>query len=116
MIVEVRTYTTRTGCRQRFVELFETRTGPLQRSLGIEVAGPWIDLEHPDRFVWLRGFPSMEEHEAMKRDLYEGPEWTGELEAVMMPMLEHFTSILIEMDDDAVAGLASAANEERGTS
>ncbi len=97
MIVEVRTYTTKAGLRQRFLELFETRTVPLQQSLGIEVAGPWPDLEHPDRFVWLRAFPSMGERERMKQLLYDGPEWTGELEAVMMPMLADFTSTLVEM-------------------
>lgn len=116
MIVEVRTYTIATGLRQRFLDLFETRTRPLQLSLGIKVIGPWLDVENPDRFVWLRAFPSWEERERMKRALYEGAEWTRELEAVMMPMLADFTSIQIEMDGDALANLASAANEERGTS
>jgi hypothetical protein len=116
VIVEVRTYTIVAGLRQRFLRLFETRTRPLQLSLGIQVFGPWLDIENPDRFVWLRAFPSLEERERMKRVLYEGAEWTGELEAVMMPMLAEFTSILIEMDGDALAGLARGANEVRGTS
>lgn len=114
MIVEVRTYTIVPGLRQRFLDLFETRTGPLQRSLGIQVFGPWLDIEHPDRFVWLRAFPSWEERERMKLALYEGSEWTGELEAVMMPMLAEFTSVQIEMGDEAVAALAAAMNQERG--
>jgi hypothetical protein len=116
VIVEVRTYTIVPGLRQQFLHLFETRTGPLQRSLGIQVFGPWPDIEDPDRFVWLRAFPSWDERERMKRALYEGPEWTGELEAVMMPMLAEFTSIQIEMSEEAVTALASATNEERGTS
>lgn len=97
MIVEVRTYTIAAGLRQRFLDLFELRTRPLQQSLGIEVVGPWLDVESPDRFVWLRAFPSMAERDRMKQALYEGPEWTGELEAMMMPMLADFTSIQIEM-------------------
>ena len=115
MIVEVRTYTIVPGLRQQFLHLFETRTRPLQRSLGIQVFGPWLNIEDPDRFVWLRAFPSWDERERMKRALYEGPEWTGELEAVMMPMLAEFTSIQIEMSDEAVTALASPTNEERGT-
>ncbi len=114
MIVEFRTYTTKPGLRQSFLDLFETRTRPLQVSLGIGVIGPWIDREQADRFVWLRTFPSMEERERMKRALYEGAEWTGELEAIAMPMLAEFRSVLIEMDDEAVTRLASAADEERG--
>ena len=99
MIVEVRTYTIKPGLRQRFIHLWETRTRPLQQSLGMGVVGPYLDLENPDRFVWLRTFPSMEERERMKRALYESDEWTGELEAMIMPMLEEFTSVLTEIDD-----------------
>lgn len=108
MIVEVRIYTTKPGLRQRFIMLFETRIGPLQRSLGMGVAGPWIDAEHPARFVWLRSFPSMLERETMKRLLYEGAEWTGELEAMAMPMLADFVSILVEMDLDELANFKPA--------
>jgi hypothetical protein len=108
MIVEVRTYTIAEGLRQRFLLLFETRTRPLQQSLGIDVAGPWLDVENADRFVWLRAFPSMAERERMKQALYEGPEWTGELEAIMMPMLSHFTSIQIEMSAAEWARLQSS--------
>ena len=104
----MRTYTIAAGLRQRFLDLFEARTWPLQHSLGIAVAGPWVDLDHPDRFVWLRGFPSSEARETMKRDLYEGPEWTGELEGLMMPMLSDYQSILIELDDGAWQALCAA--------
>ncbi len=104
MIVEVRTYTTKAGLRQRFIVLFETRTKPLQQSLGIGVAGPWIDQEHPDRFLWLRTFPSLDERERMKRALYDGAEWTGELEQLMMPMLADFTSIQVEMAEADLPG------------
>jgi hypothetical protein len=115
VIVEVRTYTIAAGLRQRFLDLFESRTRPLQVSLGMQVLGPWLDIENPDRFVWLRGFPSWDERDRMKLALYEGPEWTGELEAVMMPMLADYTSVQVEMSDDAIAALAVAMNDERGT-
>jgi hypothetical protein len=116
VIVEVRTYTIAAGLRQRFLDLFETRTRPLQQSVGIKVFGPWLDIENPDRFIWLRAFPSWDDRERMKRALYEGSEWTGELEAVMMPMLAEFTSILVEMDDETIAGLDRSPNEQQGTS
>ena len=105
MIVEVRTYAIKPGLRARFVELFERRTRPLQEKLGIAIAGPWLDLDDADRFVWLRGFPSLQARETMKRALYEGPEWTGELEATMMPMLADFSSTLVEIVDREAARL-----------
>lgn len=114
MIVEVRTYTIKAGLRQRFIDLWETRTKPLQQSLGMGVLGPWVDLENPERFVWLRSFPSMEERERMKRALYESDEWTSELEAIIMPMLEEFTSVVVTIDDHELPMLAASTNLPKG--
>lgn len=96
MIVEVRRYTVKPDLRSRFLRFFEREAVPLQRSLGIRVVGPFVDLEHPDVFVWLRAFPSLDARERMKRALYKGAKWKGELEAVAMPMLESWDVILTE--------------------
>lgn len=96
MIVEVRRYTIKGGLRSRFLEFFEHKAVPLQRSLGIRVAGPFVDLEHPDVFVWLRAFPSLDTRDRMKRDLYEGKTWKHELEMIAMPMLESYDVTLTE--------------------
>src|SRR3989475_949501 len=49
--------------------------------------------ENPDVFIWLRGFPSLEERERMKTTFYEGELWLKELEAIAMPMLERYEVI-----------------------
>lgn len=93
MIVEIRTYRVHPGLRDRFLEFFEHEAVPLQRSLGIRVLGPFLDLEDPDVFVWLRAFPSPAERDRMRSALYDGAKWKEELETIAMPMLEshHFT-------------------------
>lgn len=96
MIVEVRRYTIKPGLRSRFLEFFERQAVPLQRSLGIRVVGPFVDLEHPDVFVWLRAFPSLEARDHMKHGLYEGARWKRELEMIAMPMLESYDVTLTE--------------------
>lgn len=96
MIVEVRTYRVRPGLRDRFLELFTRRTGPLQRSLGMGIVGPLVSLHDPDVFIWLRTFPSLEARERMTRALYEGDEWLGELRAIALPMLDGYTETLTE--------------------
>lgn len=116
MIVEVRTYTVKSGRRDEFLRFFAARAAPLQRALGIGVIGPWIDLEHPDRFVWMRSFASIEERERLKARLYDGPEWTGELEAIAMPMLDDFASIVTEIAQADLPGLAPPAPHPRGKS
>jgi hypothetical protein len=96
MIVEVRSYRIKPGCRGEFIKFFETRAVPALRSHGMKVLGPLLDLENPNKFVWLRSFPSLEERERMKSAFYDGELWKRELEAIAMPMLESYDVILCE--------------------
>jgi len=96
MIVEVRSYRIKPGRREEFIEFFETRSIPALRSHGMKILGPLLDLENPNKFVWLRSFPSLEERDRMKNDFYEGELWKNELEAIAMPLIESYDVILCE--------------------
>lgn len=96
MIVEVRRYRIKPGRREEFLEFFRTRSIPALQAHGMRVFGPLVDLENPNAFVWLRGFPSLEARDAMKTAFYEGELWKNELEAIAMPMLESYDVHLTE--------------------
>jgi hypothetical protein len=96
MIVEVRSYRIKPGRRAEFINFFETRAVPALRSYGMQVLGPLLDLENPNKFVWLRSFPSLDERERMRDAFYGSGLWKNELEAVAMPMLESYDVILCE--------------------
>ena len=96
MIVEVRRYRIKPGRREEFLEFFEKRSIPALQAHGMSVLGPLVDLENPNAFVWLRGFPSLEARDEMKRAFYEGELWLNELEAIAMPMLESYDVHLTE--------------------
>src|SRR5438445_13797189 len=96
MIVEVRSYTIKPGHRDEFITFFETRAVPAQRAHGMKILGPLLDLENPNKFVWLRSFPSLEEPDQMKNAFYEGQLWKNELGSIAMPMVESYDVILCE--------------------
>ena len=96
MIVEVRSYRIKPGRREEFIHFFETRAVPALRSHGMKILGPLLDLENPNKFVWLRSFPSLDEREQMRDAFYNGELWKNELEAIAMPMLESYDVILCE--------------------
>ena len=96
MIVEVRSYRIKAGLRSKFIDLFETKAIPALRSHGMQILGPLIDLENPNKFVFLRSFPSLEERERMKDEFYGGELWKNELEAIAMPMIDSYDVILCE--------------------
>jgi NIPSNAP len=102
MIVEVRSYRIAPGRRDEFLEFFQNRSIPALRACGMEVVGPFIDLENPNKFVWLRLFPSLEERERMRTAFYEGDLWKNELEAIAMPMLESYDVVLCETSPGCV--------------
>lgn len=96
MIVEVRSYRIKPGHRAEFIEFFETRVVAALRSHGMKILGPLLDLENPNKFVWLRSFPSIAERDRMRDAFYDGELWKNELEPIAMPMLESYDVILCE--------------------
>jgi hypothetical protein len=96
MIVEVRSYRIKPGHRDEFIQLFQTRAIPALRSHGMKILGPMIDVENPNKFVWLRSFPSLEERDRMKNEFYESTLWKNDLERLAMPLLESYDVILCE--------------------
>ena len=102
MIVEVRSYRIKPGRRDEFIRFFETRSVPALRSHGMKILGPLLDVENPNKFVFLRSFPSMDERERMKNDFYEGDLWKNELESIAMPMLDSYDVILCETSPGCV--------------
>lgn len=102
MIVEVRSYRIKPGKRAEFIELFEKRAVPALREYGMKIVGPLLDVENPNKFVFLRSFPSLDERERMKDAFYGGELWKNELEAIAMPMLDSYDVILCETSPGCV--------------
>lgn len=101
MIIEMRTYKTKAGRRSEFLEIFRSRSVPAHQEIGMKILGPFLSVEDPDTFFFMRGFPDMASREPMKAKFYEGPLWKGELENILMPMLEKYEVVVVE-DADAL--------------
>src|SRR5215471_17664940 len=74
-IVELRQYTLQPGQRDVLIELFERAFIEAQEAGGATVIGQFRDVENPNRFVWLRGFPDMDKRLAMLQAFYVGSPW-----------------------------------------
>ena len=80
MIIEMRTYKLKPGVRARFLEIFRSKSMPKHAELGMKILGPFLSVEEPDTFFFMRGFPDLAAREPMKARFYEGDLWKGELE------------------------------------
>ncbi|MFH8370504.1 NIPSNAP family protein [Streptomyces sp. NPDC018031] len=74
-VVELRQYTLRPGRRDELIDLFDREFVETQEATGMVVLGQFRDLDDPDRFVWLRGFPDMAVRHRALTDFYGGPVW-----------------------------------------
>jgi heme-degrading monooxygenase HmoA len=102
MIVEMRTYKTKPGKRAEFLEIFRTKSVPAHDEIGMKILGPFLSVEDPDTFFFMRGFPDLASREPMKAKLYEGELWKRELESVLMPMLEKYDVVLVDDPDGLI--------------
>ena len=102
MIVEMRTYKLKPGARPKFLEVFRTRSVPAHDAIGMKVLGPFLSIEDPDTFFFMRGFPDLASREPMKAQFYEGELWKNELENQLMPMIEKYEVVLVDDPDGLI--------------
>jgi NIPSNAP len=87
-VVELRQYTLRPGQRDVLVELFDREFVESQEAVGMELIGQFRDLDRPDRFVWIRGFPDMERRREALAAFYGGPVWKAHAAAANATMID----------------------------
>jgi hypothetical protein len=113
MIVEMRTYTTKAGCRAKFLEIFRRKSIPAHEEIGMKILGPFLSVEDPEVFFFMRGFPDLASREPMKAKFYESDLWRSELEGLLMPMLEKYEVVLVEDPEHIIqwSGAADSAQQ-----
>ncbi len=102
MIIEMRTYTIKSGRRAEFLAIFNSKSVPAHAEIGMKILGPFLSVEDPDTFFFMRGFPDLASREPMKAKFYEGKLWKEELESVLMPLLESYDVVVVDDRDNLI--------------
>lgn len=87
-IVELRRYTLRPGQRDVLIDLFDREFVETQEATGMRVLGQFRDLDDPDQFVWVRGFPDLAGRLAALTAFYTGPAWKAHAAAANATMVD----------------------------
>jgi quinol monooxygenase YgiN len=95
-VVELRQYTLKPGRRDELIALFEREFVESQEAEGIDLIGTFRDLDDPDRFVWLRGFPDMEARAKSLAAFYGGPIWKAHRNAANDTMIDSDNVLLLK--------------------
>jgi hypothetical protein len=94
-VVELRQYTLHPNQRDVLVSLFEREFLETQEAAGIRVLGQFRDLDAPERFVWLRGFPDMTQRRDALARFYDGPAWRAHRDAANATMVDSDDVLLL---------------------
>ena len=76
--------------------------------------GQFRDLDDPDRFVWLRGFPDMEARRRSLEAFYFGPVWQTHRAAANATMIDSDDVLLLRPLDEA-SGFIPGLRRPRGS-
>ena len=96
MIIEMRTYKITAGKRTEFLGVLESKAVPQHQKIGMKILGPFLSIEDPDTFFWMRAFPDLKSREKMRDEFYEGKLWKEELEQKLMPILGKYDVVVVE--------------------
>jgi hypothetical protein len=94
-VIELRQYTLHPGQRDVLVELFDREFIEPQEALGMRVIGQFRDLDHADRFVWLRGFKDMASRPNGLQAFYGGPVWAAHRNVANATMVDSDNVLLL---------------------
>src|SRR5207249_2492686 len=94
-IVEPRQYTLHPGKRHVLIDLFDREFIEPQEALGMKVIGQFRDVNHRNRFVWLRGFRDMASRAQALQDFYGGPVWKAHRETANATMVDSDNVLLL---------------------
>jgi hypothetical protein len=86
-IIELRQYTLHPGRREALIGLFDREFVETQEATGMTVVAQFRDIDRPDVFTWIRGFPDMASRAKALESFYTGPVWARHKEAANATMI-----------------------------
>ena len=102
---ELRDYRIKDGKRDRWAKWMGDAVIPFQIERGMIIIGSWIDRDQPDRYVWMRRFESEEQHEALRKAVYEDPRWASEFRPHIDEMLDRLRMVVTRLEATPQSGI-----------
>ncbi|RNH92563.1 NIPSNAP family protein [Micromonospora aurantiaca] len=93
--MEMRRYALRPGHFDDLQRVFQPWFIAGQEHAGMRLGGQFRDRNDPDRFVWFRGFASMDQRREALESFYSGPLWQAHRDAANATMIDSDDVLLL---------------------
>ena len=104
-VIEIRSYNLKPGTRAQYHALVETQAMPLLKRWQMDVVAYGASLGDEDLYYLIRAFASVDDLEAQEDAFYGSAEWREGPREAILALIEHYTSIVIAVDEITLQGL-----------
>lgn len=104
-VVEVRSYNLKPGTRDRFHGLFLREALPMLHRWKVDVIAYGPSLHDAGSYFLIRGFRSVEDRQTSEDAFYGSDEWRNGPRDAILADIVNYTTIVIRLEADAIAGL-----------
>jgi len=104
-LLEIRSYTLKSGERDRFHELFVRESLPLLRRWNVDVVAYGPSLHDRDSWILMRAFASLEARERQEDAFYSSDDWRNGPRSTVLAAIDSYTTVVIHVDQNTLQGL-----------
>lgn len=106
--MEIRAYNLLPGTRDRFHRLVVEQSVPMLHRWEVDVVGYGPSPHDDDSYFLIRAYASLDDRQRSQNAFYASEEWRSGPRQAIVDCIESDTSVVIEMDPDAIDGLRRA--------
>jgi hypothetical protein len=103
--VEIRSYALRPGTRTGFDRLMREQALPMLQRWDVDVVACGPSPHDEDSYYLIRAYAGLAEREASQDAFYGSDEWRNGPRESILALIDHFTSVVLMLDEAALAAL-----------
>ena len=103
--IEIRSYSLKPGTRTTFHRLMWEQVLSMLRRWQVDVVDLGPSLHDDDTYFLIRAYRDLAEREASQEAFYGSDEWRHGPREGILALIDHYTSIVLMLDDTGVAAL-----------
>jgi hypothetical protein len=104
-ILEIRSYKLKPDTGDEFHRLFLEQALPMLKRWNVDVVDYGPSLHDPDSYYLMRHYDSLAHREESENAFYGSDEWRQGPREAILALIEHYTEIVLELDEYTVQGL-----------
>lgn len=104
-LIEIRSIALKPGRREEFHRLYLAEALPLLKRWNFDVVAHGPSLHDENSYYVIRRFDSLAKRDEMEDTYYASDDWREGPREAILALMESYTDIVLELDEETVQGL-----------